>query len=52
MIYIDNRNIKGLDLCQDYLHSLQSGKKVLCDNFISYLNSTFLMHPHPLQMWT
>ena len=52
LIYIDNRSIRGVHLCQDNLHLLQSGKKVLCNNFISYLNSNFLMHPHPLQTWT
>ena len=49
---IDNRNIRGVHLCQDNLHLLQSGKNVLCNNFISYLNSNFLMHPHPLQTCT
>ena len=52
LIYIDNRNIRGLDLCQDNLCLPQSGKKVLCDNLISYLNSNFSMHPHPSQVWT
>ena len=52
LIYADNRNIKGLDLCQDNPHLLQSGKKDLCTNLISYLNSIFLMHPHPSQTWT
>ena len=52
LIYIDNRNIRGAHLCQDNLHLLQSGKKVLCNNFNSYLNSNFLMHPHPSQTWT
>ena len=52
MIYVDNRSIRGVHPCQDNLHLLQSGKKVLCNNFISYLNSNFLMHPHPSQTWT
>ena len=39
LIYINNRNIKGAHLCQDHLHLLRSGKKVLCNNFMSYLNS-------------
>ena len=37
-------------LCQDNLYLLQTGKKVLFNNFISYLNSLnnrFLMHLHP-----
>ena len=34
LIYIDNRNIRGVHLCQDNLHLLQSGKKVLCNIFI------------------
>ena len=46
LIYVDNRNISGLDLCQDNPHLLQSGKKILYNNFILYLNSNFLMHPH------
>ena len=41
LIYIDNRNIKGLHPCQDNPHLLQSRKKVLCNNFTSYLNSNF-----------
>ena len=51
LIYIDNRNIKGVHFYQDNLHLLQSGKKVLFNNFILYLNSNFLMHPHLSQMW-
>ena len=39
LIYINNRNIKGAHLFQDHLHLLRSGKKVLCNNFMSYLNS-------------
>ena len=41
MTYIDNRNIRRAHLCQDNLYLLQSGKKVLFNNFISYLNSNF-----------
>ena len=53
LIGIDNRNIREVHLCQHNLcNLLQSSKKVLCNNFISYLNSNFLMHPHPLQTWT
>ena len=52
LIYIDNRNIRGVHLCQDNLHLLQSGKKILFNNFVSYLNSSFLMYPHPSQTWT
>ena len=51
-IFIDTRNIRGVHLCQDNLHLLQSGKKILFNNFISYLNSNFLMYPHPSQTWT
>ena len=51
LIYIDNRK-RGVHLCQNNFHLLQSSKKVLCNNFVSYLNSNFLMHPHPSQMWT
>ena len=43
LTYIDNRNIRGVHLCQDNLHLLQSGKKILFNNFISYLNSNFLV---------
>ena len=42
LIYIANRNIRGVHLCQDNLHLLQSGKKVLCNNSISYSDSNFL----------
>ena len=52
LIYIDDRNIRGVHLCQDNLCLLQSSEKVLCDSFISCLNSNFLVHPHPSQMWT
>ena len=52
LTYIDNRNIREVHLCQHSLHLLQSGKKVLCNNFVSYLNSNFLMHPHPSKTWT
>ena len=52
LTYIDNRNIRGVHLCQDNLHLLQSGKKILFNNFISYLNSNFLMYPHHSQTWT
>ena len=31
LIYIDYRNIRGIHLCQDNLHLLQSCKKVLCN---------------------
>ena len=41
LTYIDNRNIRGVRLCQDNLHLLQSGKKILFNNFISCLNSNF-----------
>ena len=51
-IFIDIRNIRGVHLCQDNLHLLQSGKKILFNNFISYLNGNFLMYPHPSQTWT
>ena len=49
LIYIDNRNIRGLDLCQNNFHLLESHKKVLYNNFISYSNSNFSMHSYPLQ---
>ena len=52
LIYIDNRNIRGVHLCQGNLHLLQSGKKILLNNLISYLNSNFLMYLHPSQTWT
>ena len=52
LTYIDNRNIRGVHICQDNLHLLQSGKKILFNNFISYLNSNFLMYPRPSQTWT
>ena len=52
LMYIDDRNIRELHLCQNNLHFLQSGKKVLCNNFFSYLNGNFLLHAHPSQTWT
>ena len=52
LIYIDNRKIRGVHLCQDNLHLLQSGKKILFNNFISYLNGNFLMCPQSSQTWT
>ena len=52
LIYIDNRNIRGVHLCQGNLHLLQSGKKILLNNLISYLNSNFLIYLHPSQTWT
>ena len=52
LTYPDNRNIRGVHFCQDDLYLLQSGKKILFNNFISYLNSNFLMYPHPSQTWT
>ena len=52
LIYIDERSIIGVHLCQDNLHLLQSGKKILFNNFISYLNSNFLIYPHPSQILT
>ena len=52
LIYIDNRNIRwGVHLCQDNLHLLQSDKKILLNNFVSFLNSNFLMDKHPSQTW-
>ena len=51
LIYIDNRNIRGVHLSQDNLHFLQSGKRFYV-NFISRLKSNFLVHPHPSQTWT
>ena len=52
LTYIDNRNISGVHLCQGNLHLLQSGKKILFNNFISYLNRNFLIYPHPSQILT
>ena len=52
LTYADNRNIRGVHLSQDDLYLLQSGKKIIFNNFISYLNSNFLMYPHPAQTWT
>ena len=33
LTYIDNRNIRGVHLCQDNLHLLQSRKKILITSF-------------------
>ena len=52
LTYINDRNIGEVHLCQDNLHLLQPGKNILFNNFISYLNSNFLMYPHPSQTWT
>ena len=45
VIYIDNRYTRVVHLYQDILHLLQSGKKVLFNNIILYLNCNFVMHP-------
>ena len=37
LTYIDNRNIRDVHLCQDNLLLLKRGKKILFNNFISYL---------------
>ena len=34
LIYIDNRNIRRVHLCQGNLHLLKSGKKILLNNLI------------------
>ena len=47
LIYIDNRNVRRIYFYKDNIHLLQSGKKVWFDNFISDLNSLFLMYSHP-----
>ena len=45
--YNDNRNISGFCLYKDGLHLLESGKKILANNFIVNLNKFFLdMHTH------
>ena len=36
--YIDNRNIRGFCLHKDGVHLLESGKKILANNFIVNLN--------------
>ena len=41
-IYIDNRNIRSDSLYKDGLHLIDKGKAFLADNFIVYLNNTFL----------
>ena len=42
IIYIDNRNIRSDSLYKDGLHLIDKGKAFLADNFIVYLNNTFL----------
>ena len=37
-IYIDNRNIRGKHLYKDGLHLLESGKAILANNLLFYLN--------------
>ena len=45
--YIDNRHIRGFCLYKDGLHLLESGKKILANNFIVNLNKFFLeTHTH------
>ena len=45
--YIDNRNIRGFCLYNDGFHLLESGKKILDNNFITNLNNFFLeTHTH------
>ena len=43
--FIDNRNITGFYLYRDGLHLLESGKKLLANNFVSNFNS-FLTVKH------
>ena len=43
--FIDNRNITGFYLFRDGLHLLESGKKLLANNFVSNFNN-FLSVKH------
>ena len=45
--FIDNRNITGFYLFRDGLHLLESGKKLLANNFVSNFNNFLLVKHRP-----
>ena len=45
--FIDNRNITGFYLFRDGLHLLESGKKLLANNFASNFNNFLLVKHRP-----
>ena len=45
--FIDNKNITGIYLFSDGLHLLESGKKLLADNFVSNFNNFLSMKHRP-----
>ena len=47
VILIDNRNIRGPHLYRDDLHLLESGKRILSNNCITYLNKIFRTNSAP-----
>ena len=48
MIYIDNRNIREIHLFKDGLHLLDSGKRILANNFIFNLNNFLCQIQQPV----
>ena len=48
IIYIDNRNIREIHLFKDGLHLLDSGKRILANNFIFNLNNLLCQIQQPV----
>ena len=48
IIYIDNRNIREIHLFKDGLHLLDSGKRILSNNFIFNLNNFLCQIQQPV----
>ena len=48
--YIDNTNIKGVSLFKDGLHLLDSGKKMLAQNFVNSINNFLSMMHNPIYL--
>ena len=48
IIYIDNRNIREIHLFKDGLHLLDSGKRILANNFIFNLNNFLCQIQRPV----
>ena len=46
IVFVDNGNISNMDLYQDGLHLLESGKCLLANNFIFLSNNFLSMHSH------
>ena len=49
--FIDNRNIPPTKLCRDRLHLIESGKKILANNFIHGINNYFQVTNSPINIF-